>query len=113
MLLRNRSTNEVVASQVVVAVNPLARSIGFLRRKTVPPSEGMWFPNCWAIHTVGMRATIDVLFLDDENRVVNLRPFVPPNRIVAAYGAATVVELGAGALEAVDVLVGDRLDLEA
>lgn len=112
MLLRNRSTDEVVASNIVVAVNPLTRSIGFLTRKTVLPDEGMWFPRCWAIHTFGMRAIIDVLFLDARNQVMNLRPLVPPNRLVVAYGAATVVELGAGALEAVDVLVGDRLELE-
>lgn len=113
MVLRNRSTNEIIASRIKVAVNPLARSIGFLTRKTVLPTEGLWLPRCWAIHTLGMRATIDVVFLDAQNRVMNLHPSVPPNRLVAAYGAATVVELGAGALEAVDVLVGDCLDLEA
>ena len=113
MVLRNHSTDEIVASEVIVAINPIARSVGLLTRKHVPPSEGIWFPNCWMIHTVGMRATIDVLFLDAENRVFNVRPAVRPNRIVAAYGAATVVELGVGALDATDVLVGDLLELEA
>ncbi len=112
MVLRNYSTNLIVASKVVVAVNPFERGIGLLSRKQIPPSEGMWFPNCWIIHTVGMRVSIDVLFLNAQNRVINLRPGVRPNRVVAAYGAATVVELGVGALDATDVLVGDRLALE-
>ena len=112
MLLRNRSTNQVVASDVVIAADAVARSIGLLMRKDIAPCEGMWFPNSWMIHTLGMRATIDVLFLDRQNRVIRVRPAIPPNRFAAAYGATTVVELGAGALDDVDILVGDCLELE-
>lgn len=113
MVLRNCSTSVVVASDVVVASSICARTIGLLARGAITPDEGMVFLNACAIHTVGMRASLDVLFLDGENRVVQIRPAVPPNRIVYVRGAAAVVELGAGALERTDVLVGDRLELES
>lgn len=113
MILRNRSTNEVIAANVVLAKTMLQRSIGLLARRTIAPGEGMWFPNSWAIHTIGMRADIDVLFLDAQQRIVSLRSRIRPNRFaVAHFGAASVVELGAGALHAADLLVGDIMELE-
>jgi uncharacterized membrane protein (UPF0127 family) len=60
-----------------------------------------------------MRAHLDVIFLDDKGRVVRTDRAVQLNRpVIACRGARSVVELGAGALEGRDLLVGDRLELE-
>ena len=113
MRLRNCSTNEVVAANVHFATSLLQRTIGLLQKRRVAPSEGLWFRNACMIHTVGMRTAIDVIFVDGHDRIVQLRPAVRPNRlVVACVGAASVIELGAGALEGTDLLIGDRLLLE-
>lgn len=113
MRLRNCSTNEVVASNVYFATSLAQRMVGLLPKRSVTPSEGLWFQNAWMIHTVGMRASIDVIFVDAEDRIVQLRPAVRPNRlVVACVGASSVIELGAGALDGTDLLIGDRLLLE-
>lgn len=113
MVLRNLTTSEVIASDVVLARNALQRSIGLLGRRSVAPHQGMWFPNSWAIHTIGMRAHLDVVFLDERRRVVSIRSGIPPNSLAVAHiGAANVIELGSGALYTTDVLVGDILTLE-
>ncbi len=113
MLLRNCSTNAVIASEIDIASTSLRRCIGLLVRSKVAPHEGMWFPNSSVIHTIGMRAPIDVIFLDGEDRVVKFAADIRPNKpFVGCLGAKTVIELGAGALERTDLLLGDRLALE-
>jgi uncharacterized membrane protein (UPF0127 family) len=113
VILRNRSTDQLVASEVAVATGPIQRIVGLLNRKAVDPREGMWFPRTWAIHTIGMRSPIDVLFLDGAHRVLKFHTCVQPNKLMlSCRGARVVVELGAGALDTSDVLIGDTLELQ-
>lgn len=112
-VLRNVTTNQILATNVRYADSWWDRIAGFIPNRVVAPDDGLWFRNCWAIHTIGMRARIDVIFLDGEGRVVradrNVRKQHPA---IACIGARSVVELGAGALEGRDVLAGDCLALE-
>lgn len=111
--LRNLTTGKIVASEVGLAKGVISRLIGLLNRSHVEPSEGLWFSSCSAIHTVGMREPIDVVFLDRSGRVVRTLCAVPPNRLaVSCSNAETTIELGAGALATSDILVGDRFVLE-
>lgn len=112
--LRNVTTGQIVATNVQVADGVLSRMVGLLNRPHVEPSEGLWFPGCSTIHTVGMHQDIDVVFLDEHNRVVRALTGVRPNRLaVSCLNAKTVVELGAGALSGSDVLIGDTFRLES
>jgi len=111
--LRNATTGQVIAENVQYADTWWKRFAGFIPKREVLPDDGLWFRDCWAIHTIGMRARIDVIFLDDQLRVLKTQRSVPAHRpILSCFGARNVVELGAGALEGRDVLVGDRLALE-
>ena len=97
MFLINATTGDVIADDVREARNPFSRMVGLLTRGSVAPSEGIWLDRCPAVHTMGMRATIDLIFLDDTNRVVSTSPNAVPNRpAFTCRGAKTVVELGAG-----------------
>jgi uncharacterized membrane protein (UPF0127 family) len=97
MFLVNTTTGDVIADNVVAARNPLTRLIGLLPRASVAPSEGLWIGSCGAVHTMGMRATIDLIFLDGGNRVVGTAANAVPNRpAFTCRGAKTIVELGAG-----------------
>ena len=112
-ILRNATTGEVLAANVRYADTWWERLAGFIPRRVIAPDDGLWFRNCWAVHTIGMRAPIDVIFLDKDSRVVRSERRVALQRpAIACVGARNVVELGAGALEGRDVLAGDRLTLE-
>ncbi len=112
-VLKNVTTGEIIAENVEYADGWWQRLAGFIPKGVVDPDEGLWFRDCSAIHTLGMRARIDVIFLDDGGRVMRADRAVRLNRpLIACRGAANVVELGAGALEGRDVLAGDRLELE-
>ena len=111
--LCNATTGQVVATRARVADGFIDRMLGFLNRKYIDLEEALWLPRCASIHTMGMRQPIDVLFLDRENRVVRVLCNVPSNRLaVICRGASSVIELGAGALQRSDVLIGDRFSLE-
>lgn len=114
MRLLNLTTGETIATNVSRADTFVRRIVGFLDRKSIASGEGLWFPDCAVIHTLGMRGRIDVIFLDPNDRVIRTTCAVPANRfIVACSGANAVIELGAGALHASDVLIGDRLALQS
>ncbi len=111
--LRNLTTGDVVATNVAYARSWWQRLSGLLHHSTISPDDGMWFDKCSAIHTVGMRFTIDAIFLDEERRVIGIRHSVPPNQVVVRHARAhAVVELGATEPGCRPLALGDRLGLE-
>jgi len=113
-LLRNRSTGGVLAGRVRFARGFFERYVGLLPRARVAPDEGLWFEGAHAVHTLGMRAVVDVVFVDGDGRVLRCQPAVRPWRAhVSCAGAAGVVEMGAGFLSAAQLNVGDVLALES
>jgi uncharacterized membrane protein (UPF0127 family) len=108
--LENAATGEILAHDVKRARSPWLRAVGYLSRTSVTPEEGLWFDDCSAIHTIGMRASLDVIFLDRDDVVIGMMPCVPPNRIWLSWPSArTVVELGISPGRR--VRVGERLRL--
>ena len=73
----------------------------------------MWFEGCHAVHTVGMRTPLDIVFLDRDHRVVRVEENVRPHKlVVTAPHAHTVVEFGPGFVKANPLQPGDQLELE-
>ncbi len=112
MILRNETSGAVIASSVRHARDPISRGIGLLLDKSVSADQGLWIGGCNAVHTMMMRATIDLYFLDRDKRVLKIEHAVPPGKLaISCRGAKAVVELGTTS-EARPVALGDRLVLE-
>jgi uncharacterized membrane protein (UPF0127 family) len=113
MILKNFTTGQLIATEVRIAERWHERLVGFLNRKHITPDEGLWFPDCALIHTVGMLSPLDVVFVDAENRVLRALRNVARNRLfVCCRQASATIELGCGALDGCDLLVGDQVVLE-
>ncbi len=111
-LLRNTTSGAIIATRVELAANFVERAVGLLGRSRVRPDEGLWFKKCSAIHTLGMRIAIDVIFVDATGRVLKMVADVQPGRwSVSCRGARDIVELGSGALRECDIMPGDHLEL--
>ncbi|MDE2481754.1 MAG: DUF192 domain-containing protein [bacterium] len=111
-VLRDVATGAALGA-VSRADSPWERLVGLLGCACVQPHDGLWIEPCAAVHTVGMRCALDLIFLDRDCRVVALREAVKPNRLaVFAPGARVTIELGAGSLRAGLVRLGDVLRLE-
>jgi uncharacterized membrane protein (UPF0127 family) len=100
----------VVCARLERAATWRARLVGLLGRDGLAAGEGLLLEPCNAVHTLFMRFTIDVAFLDRAGAVVALAPRLPPWRATRVHLAArATLELPAGALEAAGVAVGDVL----
>ncbi len=111
-VLANTSTGRIIADRLERADGWLSRNRGLIGRRALGPGEGLWLARCWGIHTLGVRFPLDVLFLDRDLRVVAVERGVRPGRLAVVHARSQhVIELGAGALGEVDLLVGDRVRL--
>lgn len=67
----------------------------------------------FGIHTFFLRYEIDVLILDEEQKVVDMRPFLKPWRVfVWNPKYSLVVELPAGRIGESKTRIGDQIVLE-
>jgi len=112
--LRNMTLDRVVAERVESARSVWKRMIGLLSYGSVAPDQGLWFDRCSSIHTLGMRAPIDVIFLDADRRIIDVRAGVRPYQLLVwNLRAKSLIELGSAPLERLDLRIGDRLELES
>lgn len=103
-------SGRVLAEQVEVADNVLARGLGLMFRKTLPAGHALWIDPCNGIHMFWMNFAIDALFLDRAQRVVKVYRRLGRWRVVPlVLGARSVVELPAGALDGVELPKGHQL----
>ena len=98
--------------KVMVASSFFSRLVGLLNRSSLESSEGMFFKQAPAIHTIGMRFPIDVLFLDASRRVAKVLQQVKPNRILPYIKSQYTIELTAGQSEEKKIQPGETLRWE-
>ncbi|MCS7315196.1 MAG: DUF192 domain-containing protein [Bryobacterales bacterium] len=110
--IRNVTRDAVLAREAEVADTSRKRRIGLLNRECLYPGEALWITPCEAIHTIGMKFPIDVLFLSRTKKVLKLKERMPPGRIAVCLWAHSVLELPAGTLAATGTAVGDQLEFE-
>ena len=101
-------TGRVVATAVRTADGAWGSFKGLMLQEALPAGHGLLFRPARGVHTHFMRFPIDLVFLDESNRVVKIREAMRPWRFDTT-NAAGVIELNAGAVRAADVRVGDVL----
>src|ERR1700761_4836903 len=85
----------VAGHDVPVAVGIRARLLGLALLDREAAGPGLLIPRCAAVHTFGMRFSLDVYFLGAGEEILDLRRAAPPRRFVAHRGAVAVLELPA------------------
>ncbi|MBA54655.1 MAG: hypothetical protein CMK89_09385 [Pseudomonadales bacterium] len=87
-----------------------SRLIGLLSRKGIEANEGLLIIPCSSIHTFFMRFTIDLVFLDRENRVLGTCSNVKPNRVrFAPRRTHSVLEIAEGNVKKTGIHLDDFL----
>jgi uncharacterized membrane protein (UPF0127 family) len=113
MLVRNASKGGVLlGDRIEEADGSAARRKGLMGRDALADGGGLWIAPCEAVHTFFMRFPIDVLFLDQQRKVVKVRQNLARNRISGSLRAHSVLELPAGTAARTGTETGDRLDFE-
>jgi uncharacterized membrane protein (UPF0127 family) len=106
----NLTRQAVLADRVELANHAAKRNKGLLGCDGLEPGEGLWIVPCEAIHTFGMRFSIDLVYVDRSRRVRKVRSSVSPWRMSACLSAHSVVELASGTVRATQTKAGDKLE---
>ncbi len=89
----------------------MKRLRGYMFHKMPITSEVLIIKPCNQIHTFNMKFDIDILFMNDENRVVKKHMAVKPGKILPRVeNASSVAESKAGLF--VDVVEGEEIRFE-
>ena len=105
-------TGAVVADRISAAHTHWTRLRGLLGTAPLTAREGLWLRPCRQVHMFWMRYAIDVVFLDDAQRVVALVSDLQPGRVSPKVRDATsVLELPAGTIERTALTTGTQLEI--
>jgi len=102
----------VWVARVDVAATTFQRMRGLLGRSELPVGHGLLIEACGSVHTVGMRFSIDVIFLTRAWQVRRVCRNVRPGRIMAWGGwfGLRALEVASGWLDVSGVEEGTQVE---
>ena len=106
----NGSSNEIIAHRVFTADNFFKRLFGLLFKKPLKNGEALFIRGCKSIHTIGMRYSIDAVFIDESGKVISAIKDILPWRFTPHIrGARSVIEFKSGLLKEKPLNAGDKI----
>ncbi|MBT8398312.1 MAG: DUF192 domain-containing protein [Gemmatimonadetes bacterium] len=110
MRITNRTRNTLLGSRVDAATSWWQRLRGYIGRTEPKRGEGILLVECNAIHTWWMTFSLDVVFLDQKGKVLDLIESIRPwKRTRRIPGARYVLEVPVGTIEYSGTRLGDHL----
>ena len=95
---------------VIAADTHLARLRGLLGKWKLRNDEGIWVVPGNGIHTFGLLFPIDVIYLDERNRVIHVVEHLGPLRIAPVRrGCYSMLELPPRTIHSSNTRLGDEL----
>jgi uncharacterized membrane protein (UPF0127 family) len=110
----NRTRQACLATDLAVADTFWSRFRGLLGVKAGDFRNGcgLWIVPCSGVHTHGMGFAIDVIYLDQAMKVIDVRPGLKPWRIGPVRRKATsVLELPCNVAAETGTAVGDTIEI--
>lgn len=106
----NRTKGTVLGSRIRLADDLWARLRGFIFRGGPDAGEGLLLSPCQAVHMFGVRFPLDVVFIDENGRVVSVFAALAPMRWTPIQRSAShALELPEGTIAKTRTEVGDAL----
>ena len=110
----NTTRGTVLGESIRIADSPLTGIVGLLGERDLRPGDGLLIVPCQGVHTVGMLFPIDIVVLDDEWQVIDVRRDLRPFRITQMFWkAAAVLELPSRAIDSTRTRVGDLFEFSS
>ncbi|MCB0349339.1 MAG: DUF192 domain-containing protein [Bdellovibrionales bacterium] len=93
MQLRNLHSDQIISDDVGIAANFTSRFFGLMGKRTMELKKCLWITRCNSVHTCFMNFAIDVVFLDQDMKVVAIKEKVKPWKFTwPVIGAKSVLE---------------------
>jgi len=108
----NLSGDITLSDNAVIADTLSGRIKGLLGRNKLKSGEALVIKPCNAVHTFFMNFSIDLLFVDRQDRIVKVVQAMPPFRLSSiSLKASYVIELPAGSISSTQTKIGDRISI--
>ena len=115
---RNETRGTIIAADVETAASLWSRFMGLMGRRSLEPGHALWLTGTNGIHMFFMRFAIDAVFLG-KPAADGSRPVLSVHRRLRAWtgmvplvrGAAGVLELPVGSIDASGTIRGDSVRL--
>jgi len=107
--IKDIQINEQQINKVCFADNMFTRLRGLL---FTPEEEltGMFLADCNSVHTIGMRYSIDIIFLNRSNTIVKIIKDAQPYRLFFGTNETThTLELGSGMTDKMEIELGQKI----
>lgn len=95
--------------KIIEADSFFLRAFGLLFRRPLDFGEALHLKPCNAIHTLGMRYAIDVVFLNGESKILAIRNHVGGFRVCRFSAAKSVLEMRTGEAIRLGLSLGMKL----
>jgi uncharacterized protein len=106
----NQTRESFLSLGVAVADTTLARLKGLIGKLTLGLDEGLWIVPSRGIHTVGVLFPLDLVYLDENYKVIHVVESFPTFRISPLIAqAASVLELPTHTIYSSQTQPGDQL----
>ena len=112
--LLSKNGSPIKEMKVVILKSWLRRRVGLLNHAVIPRESGVLLESKGAIHTQGMNASIDAVFLDKNNLIIHIEPHVKPGmkRISPPRSTKKTLELAGGKSNELGLKRGDQLEFK-
>jgi len=108
---RNMSRGTILGERIRLAESALSGIVGLLGERKLTPGDGLLIVPSQGVHTLGMQFPIDVLILDNDWKILDIRKRMRPFLITRIYfKAAAVLELPPGTVEDSSTCIGDSVE---
>jgi len=112
--IKNLDNGNTLAYAGVMAASFFKRLRGLLGKKVLQQGEALVLCPCNAVHCIGMRLVIDVVFLDQSGQVIHIIESMKPGSISPVIKKARiVVELPEGQIGRSQTTLGHMLRIKS
>ncbi|MDD2211520.1 MAG: DUF192 domain-containing protein [Clostridia bacterium] len=112
-IARIRKNGILIADQVSIADSFFKRLTGLLKHQSLAGEAGILLSPCKQVHTIGMKFSIDVIFLSVNDQIVHIEHSMPPGKFSKYVRSADrVLEVKAGLVLKQELKPGDHLHIE-
>jgi uncharacterized membrane protein (UPF0127 family) len=106
----NQTRESFLSLGVTAADTTLARLKGLIGRWRLKSDEGIWVVPSSGVHTLGVFVPLDLIYLDENHRVIHLVEHFPTFRIAPLrVQSESVLELRTHTIYSSQTQVGDQL----
>jgi uncharacterized protein len=110
--VQNVTRGVELGQRVQVASSLLDRAVGLLLTPSLKPGEGLWISPCKSIHTFFMRYPIDVLFIDQDGKILYQKTYTAWKASGWHARSQGALELSAGTIDRSRSQIGDQITMK-